>query len=903
MSQMHRATAPSRFTSEVLLTKLMPPRLHTGILERDDLLAKLDEGLSKKLTIVAAPTGFGKTTLVSQWLASREFPSAWVTLDKNDNDPARFWTYVISAIRTFDAAVGKKALSLLMSASWPSSDALLNSLLNDLLQLKDTGVLVLEDYHTINSAEIHEGLTFLVQHLPETLHLVLITRSEPRLPLAVLRAHDEILEIQAADLRFNLKETEAFLGDVLRADVPISSIQQLFQKTEGWAAGLRLAALSLKNRKGPAEIESLIHSFSGGMRSIADYLIQEVFEVQAESTQLFLLKTCFLGRLTGSLCDAVAGTSDGAIRLEDLERENLFLVQLDSSGGRIWYRYNPLFAESIQYLAGQKFEEAQITGLFEKASDWYEYQGLLDEAIETALNAKVFDRALGLMERYVEIHELSEMQTLARWLEQIPQRTTLLRPAICFTYAAVILYSSDRFAPATAARMEPFLRAAESAWRAEQNYQRLGELLSFRGIVVWWQGDLPKAAEYAYESLDYIPEQDVLWRGNSLLIVANDVLQAGQILKAQEIAPEVRAQMGAAQNIHGVLAALQLLSDIAYWQGESDQGVEINQQILAESIGGEEMLDDKGVASLGLARVAYEQNDLERAEPLAMQALNFAQRRANEVLQVQTTICLAYIHAAKNDLAGAGELLTALTPRIQNPSLLAEVRETQARLAIRAGDLHLLQGWVAVIAETRQNVSSSLREREAFTLARLRIAEGRPDEALAVLQTWKVDAAGNGRVRSQVVALCLEALARQALSDRTQAMQCSVEALLLGHAKGFRRLFLDEGPRMAELLQAILPSLPNRTLSLLAATLLHSFLPKRTAPFAASRSPAPVEALSQQELRVLRLLVTGMSNADMAKELVVSTNTIKTQVKSIYRKLDVKSRSEAGEVARELKLI
>jgi len=893
--------ASFQVTDPLLYIKLTPPRLHSATIQRAALLSRLDEGLAKKLVLVAAPAGFGKTTLLSQWLAGRPFKSAWVTLDESDNDPVRFWTYVVSAMRTFDSTVGKRSLSLLTASALPSFDMILNSLINDSLQLREDCVLVLEDYQAITSTEVHNGLSFLVQHLPESLHLVLTTRSEPPLPLATLRARDEMIEANAGDLRFSLAETGAFLHQALSAELPESSIRQLFQKTQGWPAGLRLIALSLRNKDGLAA--NRVDSISGSERHIADYLIQEVFDSRPEALQHFLLRTCFLTRLTGSLCNELTGSTDGAAWLDQLERDNLFVIQLESVGEQTWYRYIPLFAESIQLLARRKFGEAEIHSMFEKASQWYEAHGLLDEAIETAITAGVFERALTWIEKYIGIHELSEMRTLARWLEQIPQPLLLLHPGVCFTYAAIILYSTDRFAPATAARIEPFLQAAETAWRAEGNLPKLGELLSFRGIVAWWQGNFPGAVEYAYRSLEYILEQDLLWRGNSLLIVAQDALGAGQILKAQAIVPEVRARMGAAQNIHGVLAALQLLSEIACWQGESEQAVELNRQILAEAVGGDEMLDDKGIASLGLGRIAYEQNDLEHAQQLISQALDFALARANEMLQVQAVIYLAWIRAAGNDFQNADELLVSLKTGINNATLLREIQGTQARLAVLSGNLLLLKGWQSITSEENPGVSHLQKEREAFTLARLQIAEGRPDEALASLNSWKADAAANGRIRSQVEAACLEALACHAGSNLTGAMQPAVEALTLGSARGFRRLFLDEGPRMAALLQAILPSLPNRALNSFVVALLHSFPAGTTGHLSTGGSVFQVEALSQQELRVLRLLVTGRSNAEIARELVVSTNTIKTHVKSIYRKLNVRRRTEVREVARELKLL
>jgi LuxR family transcriptional regulator, maltose regulon positive regulatory protein len=893
---------PSRPAS-LLHTKLMPPRLPAGILPREHLLARLDVGLKKKVSLVSAPTGFGKTTLVRTWIANRGFPSAWLTLDEHDNDPVRFWTYVCSALRTLDPVLGKATLSMLTSPQPSSFATLLTPLINDVARLPASSVLVLDDFQTIKSSDIQEGVSFLIQQLPESLHLVFITRTTPSLSLGLLRARDELVEINVTDLRFNQQEAETFLQKTVQENLPSSAVAKLFQKTEGWPAGLRLGARAFQTKASIAELEKWIESFSGSDRYITDYLIKEVFESQPSETQSFLMRTSFFRPLTGSLCDAILEINHSAATLEQLERDNLFLVQLERGGNQIWYRYSPLFAESLQYFARGHLEEAEIQTLFEKATAWYEHHGLFDEAIEIALTAKSFDQAMTLIERFIEIHDLSEMQTIGRWLEQIPQQEILRNSIICFTYAQVLLFSGDRFAPATAARIEPFLRAAESAWRSEEDHSRLGQLLSFRGNVVWWQGDVQKAFDYARQALDVLPEQDVFWRGNSLLSVSYEALSAGRILEAQDKALESRALLGAAQNIYGVLAANQFLAEIFYWQGELEQAEQLNQQIQIEAVGHESMLDDQGIASLNLAHIAYERNDLDQAEEFATHALDLAQQRANEMLEVQATVRLTHIFSAKGDSSHAHELLKSLEARIKNPILLREIQDAQALTSIRANDVSSLDWWVKIISNENQNTLPLQREREALTLARLRIAEGKAMDALPLLRPWHEDALQDGRVRSQVEALCLKALAEHADANLMAARPPLEEGLTLGQAKGFRRIFLDEGRRMAALLQASLPTLSNRALNLFVSTLLHSFSPEIASSLAVTDPASLIEALSQQEVRVLRLLVAGLSNADIARELVVSTNTVKTHVKSIYRKLNVNSRSEAREVARELKLV
>jgi LuxR family transcriptional regulator, maltose regulon positive regulatory protein len=895
---------PTKIAGNLLHTKLMPPRLHAGLILRGDLLNLLDEALGKRLTFINAPTGYGKSTLVSMWITTHQVPSAWVALDENDNDPVRFWTYVITALRTIDPSLGKTTLAGLTAAQPASLQAVLTPLINDLSGLTENCVLVLEDYQAITATQINETVAFLIQNLPATLHLVLISRSEPALPLAILRARDELLEIDASRLRFTPAETGAFLRQAVPAELPAAAVARLQERTEGWVAGLRLLTLSLQNKGGLQHAEQFIQTFSGSHRYVADYLIREVFENQPEPIRAFLLKTCFLDRLTGSLCDQVVGASGGEAILEQLERDNLFIVQLEHGAGRVWYRYNPLFAESIQYLARQRLGEAGIAALYERASAWYEYHQFFAEAVAAALSARQFERALALIEKFIEIHYNNEMRTLDHWLQMIPTDLILQRPEVCLTYAQVILYSSDRYAPSTAARIEPFLCAAEKIWGDEHNDARLGEVLCLRGMIVLWQGDFPKAFDYNRRALLILPEYDVFWRGVSLLNAGFEELNSGRIWSAQDRILEAKALLGASQNIHGVLAANQMLGDIFYWQGDQEQSLHMNQQLLLDAVGGEEMLDDQAAARMALANIAYEQNDLPAAGQYAREAIELAERRSNETLQAQAVVRLAHIQAAQGDPDQALTGLKTFTSGLQNPALLREVLSAQALISIHAGDTQAVSGWLALVEGDQHPVLHLQAESEAFTLARLWILEGKLPAALALLPAWQKDALENGRVRSQTEALLLEALAYFAAADLPRAGQALNQALSIAHAKGFRRLLLDEGIPLAALIQAALPGITRRPLAVYAAALLHLFHPQTLAQREpGSGLPILVEPLSAQELRVLRLLVAGLSNLEISRELVVSPNTVKTHIANLFAKLEVSRRTQAVGKARDLSLI
>ncbi len=905
MANAHRNSA--RIASDLLTTKLVLPTLHPNVIQRPDLLARLDQGLSKKLTMVTAPTGFGKTTLVVSWITARNFTHAWVALDESENDPNRFWIYLITALRSIDASVGKAALSALRTSPMVPAQSVLTSLINDLARLSTTSVLVLEDFHLITSPEIQNSFAFFLQHLPPALHLVLISRSEPLFSVAIYWARDEVTELNADHLRFNLAETEAFFEATVQPPPAPSVTAKIFTQTQGWVGGLRLAASSLQNQDDQSGADGFLRSVSDMQRHITEYLIEEVLKKQPEEVQVFLLRTCFLNRLTGALCDAVTETENGAALLERLERQNLFILKLSSEGSRAWYRYYPLFAESIQEFVRRSLGEKEISSILEKASEWYEKNGSIDEAIEAALAAKQYERSLSLMEAFSKFNNLGVVYSLSRWLAQIPGEQILLHPRMSFIFAQVTLYTSDRFSPATMARVEPFVQAAETAWRAANDLEMLGELHSFEGIAAWWRGDLRKAFAFAHQALTELPEQDLMFRGNALLILTYEALNEGRIVDAQDYALETRALLGAAQNIYGVLAAMQMLSAIFYWQGDLEQAEQVNRQILADADDaalGESMLDDQGTAALGIANRAYEQNDLEAAKTWAARAQEKGQQRGNEALLAQSTICLSRIQLARGEREQAGAWLASLAARVTNPTWRRLVEDEQALFSIRGNDARAVQGWLAqMAAENLDHLFAVENERRTLILARLRLLEGKPAPALEALEGRIDDAQKHGRVRSRVEALILKALAHYASRDMDQAAESITQALKTGEEKGFRRLFLDEGEKMAALLQSVLPRLSNRALKLYAATLLHSFPAGETAVSGTAEAGVLIEPLSHQELRVLRLLDSGLSNMEIASELVVSRNTIKTQVQSIYRKLNVNSRAEVRQVAHELKLL
>ena len=596
--------------NELLSTKLTPPRLRSAIVSRERLLARLDEGLERKLTLLSTPPGFGKTTLVSEWLATRTEPVAWVSLDEGDDDPSRFWRYVITACRAFDNGLGRAALVALRASQQPAFESVLTSFINELAGLPHRGILALDDYHVITSRQVHDTLTFLLDHFPATLHLVLITRSEPRLPLARLRARNELSELNAADLRFSLDEIQAFFQQTLRLPLSTEALARLEARTEGWAAGLRLVALALEGREDPAATAQFLATFSGEHRHILEYLAGEVAAHQPEPLQAFLLQTSLLDRLTGSLCDAVTGRSDSASVLEQLVHANLFLIPLGGEGDWSWYRYHTLFAEAMLHAARQRFGEGGLQVLYDKAALWHAEHGFLPEAIEASIAAHAFERAVALVEHALEQRGFSELRTLRRWAEQLPKDVLNDHPVLCFNYAMALLFTSDRYAPATAALVEKPLQAAEAAWQEAQDDRRLGQVFALRSMIAMWQGDGARSFAFAEAALERLPEFEVLWRGISLLNASLQDLLAGNLNSAQRMALEARALCEAAQNIYGASGATLLLAGTFAAQTELDQAEALYRQMLDEAGDAEELLDDRGFAQLGLGTIAFERNDL-----------------------------------------------------------------------------------------------------------------------------------------------------------------------------------------------------------------------------------------------------------------------------------------------------
>ncbi|MCX6046886.1 MAG: LuxR C-terminal-related transcriptional regulator [Chloroflexi bacterium] len=927
----------------LLATKLHIPQARPDLTARQRLLEQLNRGLSSKLTLISAPAGFGKTTLVSQWIhqnaaldAELHTPVAWFTLDAGDNDPMRFWRYVITACQAFDAAIGHAALALLHTAQPPAWETVLTLLINDLAQLNGKAVLVLEDYHVIGAPQIHELMIFLLDYLPATVHLIMTTRADPPLPLARWRARPDLTELRIDDLRFSLAETQDFFQHTLACPLAPELIERMEMRTEGWVTGLRLIALTLQGRvqNDAQAMEQLLTTFSSSHGHIFAYLIAEVLNAQPAPVQDFLLYTCLLNRFTAALCDAVTGRTDSAIMLEELRQANLFLLPLDEGGpapqqpsslkhGPLhtvqWQRYHALFAEALIHEARRRLGEATLRTLMGRASRWYAAQDLLTEAVEAALTAQEFPLIAELIERVIAPELVqNEYHTLRRWLEQLPEAVLHAHPTLCMAYATAILFTSDRRAPTTMTLIQAPLHVAEAHWRSTDNQPKLGEALAFRAWVTSMQGARTQAGALAQQALGLLPASETQWRGISLALVGEALLLAGQLQAAHATFNQTYALWQTTTNKYGLLATLLGLADICSKQGQLQEAAQFYRQVISAvekaPMNPHQARMRIGGAQLGLAALALEWNDLATAEQAATEAVEIGQQIAYEDFRIRGTLILAQIKQAHGETAAAQQIVQPLftqTPQRQTLPLLREARLWQARLALTAGDWAAVERFITSL-QPEPDVARLQQEQETLLIARLHLAQGKPAETLSLLQPWCEEAHNQGRIRSELAIKMLQSLAYFAGQEIDQAKTRLIQALAQAQGEGYQRLFLDEGEPMNELLRLIWPTVKTEPLAAYVRALLLAFAqaqPEAMRPQANSAllsAPAVaflVEPLSTQEQRVLQLLTVSHSNAEIAKELIVSVNTIKTQVQSIYRKLNVNSRQEACAAAQHLKLV
>ncbi len=905
----------------LLQTKLYIPPTRPELVARPRLIERLNEGLCRKLTLISAPAGFGKTTLVSDWIRQGEMPVAWLSLDHSDNAPEHFLTYFIAALQQIDAAIGQIGQGMLESPQPPPPETLMTSLINEITATPNEFTLVLDDYHVIESPPIDQTLTFLLNHLPPQLHLLIATRTDPSLALSRLRARGEITELRADDLRFTFDEITIFLDRMTGLNLSSDHVTALETRTEGWIAGLQLVALSMQGLKESREITTFINNLTGSHRYIIDYLADEVLQQRPPGTKDFLLQTSILNRLSGPLCDAVIGSSErleeesSQAILEALEAANLFIIPLDNE--RRWYRYHHLFADLLH----NRLEASQpdlVPTLHRRASTWFVDNGLRSEAIDHSLAAKDWERVTQLIDQIVNdvLGGNEYFTTILGWLDALPKEVVRTRPRLGVVRAWMLLLMLHTDAA------ESCLQELESAADGQLPDEVRLHVTTMRAFLARHQNDGPKAIELSHQVLEALAggiSAPAFVRPMVAVNLAHAHRMMGDVVEAQRWFSEVLAFTQGA----GITLTLAVMAGQASAQtvgGQLRQAAETYRRGLdmAHKVAQQRGQAVPAAAFLhpGLGDLLREWNKLDEAEQHLAQGLELARQWQIGMSLTNGYIFQARLRQARGDIAGALEMIQQAeqlppayhaAPRYSEPVAACRARLMLAQAASSADDLgtsHLeaVQKWVEARGLKAEGPIHSLDdEHEYLTWVRLLIARNELDQALQLLMRL-LQAAENGGRKGRVIEIfTLQALAQQALGDTEQALTTIERALSLAEPEGYIRLFVDEGQPMAKLLGRM--KVEDGRVKKYISQLLNAFgETEKIHPSSLLLHPL-IDPLSDRELDVLRLLCTDLSGPEIAEELMISVNTVKTHLKNIYSKLDVHGRYEAVERAKQLGLL
>ncbi len=912
-------------SAPILATKLYIPPPRPEIVLRPRLIERLNEGLRRKLILISAPAGFGKTTLLGEWVAGCERPAAWLSLDEADNDPTRFLSYLVAALQTIAPNIGEGISGVLRSPQPPPAESVLTALLNEIATIEDDFVLVLDDYHAVDARAVDDALAFLLEHLPPQAHLVIATREDPQLSLARLRARGQLNELRAADLRFTPSEAAEFLEGVMGLDLSAEDIAALETRTEGWIAGLQLAALSMRGRE---DVPGFIRAFAGDNRYIVDYLVEEVLQQQPESVRGFLLQTSILDRLSGPLCDAVTGQEDGRGMLEVLERGNLFVVPLDDR--RQWYRYHHLFAE-VLYAHLMQERPDRVSTLHRRASEWHEHNGSAADAIRHALAAEDFERAANLVELAVPAMRRSRQEaTLLGWLKALPDELFQFRPVLGVYFAGTLLQSGqldgveDRLRDVerwldTAADMSAQAEApsAEMVVLDEEEFRRLpASIAMYRAGIALVLGNVADTVKYARQVLELVLEDDHLLRGAAAALLGLAYWTSGDLEAGRRSYADGMAILQRIGHISDAIGCAIALADIRIAQGRLREAMSIYERGLRLATEqGEPVLRGAADMHVGMSELHRERNDLEAATQHLLRSKELGEFAGLPQNRYRWRVAMARILEAEGDLDGALDLLdeaehlyvSDFFPNVRPISALS------ARVWVAQGRLGEALGWARERGLSAHDDLSYLHEFEHITLARMLLARYESDveerylhEAMGLLERLLQAAEEGERTGRVIEILVLQALARDAQGDIPAALVPLGRALALAEPEGYVRIFEDEGLPMAHLLSeaAAHGKMPDYTARLLAVFEAEEHKSEdESHPPPARPAQSLIEPLSQRELEVLRLIAQGLSNREIGERLFLAIITVKGHNRNIFRKLQVRRRTEAIARARELGLL
>jgi LuxR family maltose regulon positive regulatory protein len=893
----------------LLATKIGIPRIRTNLLPRPHLIRRLEQATTRELILVSTPAGFGKTTLLASWAKETTKPVAWLSLDRDEGDPARFWRYTIAAVERVHKGICEKALSLLNAPAQPTLKAVVTALVNELAAHSKELVLVLDDFHRIDSPAVHRSLIFLLEYLPPGMHIVISSRSDPPIPLARLRARGQLAELRTADLRFTQAEATNLLRGVWEFDLSEKSVASLEERTEGWVTGLQLAALSLR---GTTDQSGFIREFSGSNRYILDYLSEEVLERQPDEARSFLYKTSVLDQLCGSLCNAITGRSDGQVMLERLERGNLFLESLDEE--RHWYRYHQLFADLL-LVRLQSTNPEQVSELHSKAAAWYEANELVREALRHALAAGEAVWAAQMVEQHIEdLLSRGEGETLRGWMAALPGEIARSRPRLALAQA-IVAFNAGRFQETAS-----FLEDAEQALATAPNEPfepTIGKSMSMltnvpafiallRASLAAFRGEAERAIELAHQAQAHLAKREQGLRISVRWNLAQADWTRGRLEDAEHAFDDLVTEGREAGTPHLMLTAGSVLGRIQRARGRLGSALRTYQEgleIAAQS--SPSVVLSTAVAHVGIAEVFYERNQLEQALRHANEGISLGRQLTSTQSLAIGLATLAWIRQASGDPAGAREAMEEAYQVIPNPEIVAlhnPVPAERARLLLAQGDEQEAAYWVEERGLTDGDQPYYARELEYLLLARILIGRNLPDRALTLLGRLEAAAKAQRRKGSLIEIQVLQALGFQAAGKENPSTKVLAQALMLAEPEGYMRTFVDEGPRMAALLHRA--ALRGIT-STYAAELVAAFpaVDQQFQPSPPATTFSFEKPLSERELEVLHLLAIGATNQEIAEELSIALSTARKHVSNILGKLGVHNRTQAVSRGRDLGLI
>jgi LuxR family maltose regulon positive regulatory protein len=871
--------------TSLLTTKLNIPPLRPQLVSRPRLFERLNEGLSYNLLLISAPAGFGKTTLLSEWVRQNQpdTRAAWLSLDGGDDDPVRFWSYFIAALQTIQPACGEKILPLLRSSQPPTTEPMLTVLINDLSYVRGDFIAVLDDYHFIESGQIHSGISYLIEHMPVQMHLVISSRADPPLPLASYRGKGMMLEISTDDLRFSVEDATDLLKELKILDLPVEDVTALNERTEGWAVGLKMAALSMSEQK---DIRGFITSFTGSQRYVMDYLMEEVLQKQNEEARDFLLKTSILERLSGPLCDAVTGQKGSQDILLELEHGHLFIIPLDES--RQWYRYEHLFADLLRHQCETAYKTEQVAPLHRQASQWYEDNNLPYEAIHHALAAQDWENAAKLLNKHGKEKQVSgEFVTLLNWLQQLPEEVLLVQPRLCLLYNAALQMTGSLDAA------DSILETLERVAQGDDNL--MGEIVAHRAHIAWRWFDYQLAGELANKALSLLHPDELENRSvmNNILgylkTFSGDTKDAETLLtKAYEAAQQTGNYFAASSSLGGLFIIAGQRGELRRMSETAHQAIEFTASSPAS-----------GVPHIILSIIFYEWNDLEAALEHIKQVIELSQLIGTMQARVWVHDILACIELARGNDAGflkASERADFEARNIvDNRAPQAEHAAYRIQFALRQDDLATASEWGSKLAANLD----ALQARYSHVPVRLLIAQGKK---LAATEKLQVLYDGAAESKMQGLMIIYRVYQSLAVENEESAVEFLSNALTMAEPEGYIRTFVDEGKLLKPLLEkalskGITPEYTRKLIDIIEAEERQKRRMKREEG-APSRS-----VLSGREIEVLKLMAEGLSNQQIADRLIISLGTVKNHVHNIIEKLEAKGRTQAVAQARELELI